>query len=484
VANLILIIDDDSNQRKTLSDILKVSGYLTLTARDGMEGMALFRQNPVDVVLIDLRLPDVSGIDVLRSVKTDRPSAEAIIVTGSATLDLAIEATNRGAFSFIRKPYEIGELMLQVRRALEKQQAREQILRQVAELKEMNAELRSLHEVSAAITGTIDREELFSQILRILTKLEVFRVEATGSLFLLEGESLRLACDTGHAGDFLIDHSDLRTGECLCGLSARTGEVIVSDDCAKDCRHTLKYRGMKPHGHVVVPIKAGIKLVGILCLYTTAGTIVEDSKVRMLLSVGNQIGVAVENARLHAETKELSLHDPLTGLANRRLMEVVFERSFAKAKRFGRQLSIIMADIDHFKKYNDTHGHSAGDRALCDVAKAISEYTRDVDFTARYGGEEFFILLPDTSPVGAREIAARLREKVEAVTEVTISLGITSYNYMVQKKEDLITMADEALYKAKQNGRNRIELHLPPASDSSSPDEVQRDGSTPEGGGQ
>ncbi len=123
----ILIIDDDSNLRKTLSDILRAKGYETLAAKDGTEGLSLIGQKPVNLALVDLRLPDISGLEVLARIKADYPFTEAIILTGNASLDSAIDATNKGAFSFLQKPYDIDQLLLHIRRAIEKQQAEEKI---------------------------------------------------------------------------------------------------------------------------------------------------------------------------------------------------------------------------------------------------------------------------------------------------------------------------------------------------------------------
>ena len=119
----ILIIDDDANLRKTLADILRVRGYEPFTARNGAEGIGLLKETRVNLVLIDLGLLDIPGIDILLQVKSDFPATEAIILTGNATLDSAMEATNRGAFSYLVKPYEIEQLLLNIRRAIEKQQA-------------------------------------------------------------------------------------------------------------------------------------------------------------------------------------------------------------------------------------------------------------------------------------------------------------------------------------------------------------------------
>ncbi len=133
----ILIVDDDPNLRKTLSDILRAKGYEAFAAKDGGEGLAMIKDHIFDIVLIDLKLPDMSGLEVLVKVKADHPHMEAIILTGNATLDSAIEATNKGVFSYLQKPYEIDQLMLQVRHAIEKQQAEEKIRRHQEHLEEL-----------------------------------------------------------------------------------------------------------------------------------------------------------------------------------------------------------------------------------------------------------------------------------------------------------------------------------------------------------
>lgn len=130
----ILIIDDDANLRKTLADILHHKGYETVVAADGREGLAQLRKHPVHLALIDIGLPDISGVEVLKGIKAENPTTEAIILTGNATLDTAIEAANQGAFSYLVKPYEIEQLLLNIRRAVEKRQAevdREELIREL-----------------------------------------------------------------------------------------------------------------------------------------------------------------------------------------------------------------------------------------------------------------------------------------------------------------------------------------------------------------
>lgn len=123
----ILLIDDDVGMGKTLQDILKAKGYETFVAGDGAEGLAFLKGNPVNLVLTDLGLPDMTGIDILREVKAVYPAIQVIILTGSATFDSAVEATNLGAFSYLLKPYDIDQLFLHIQRAIEKQRVEEEL---------------------------------------------------------------------------------------------------------------------------------------------------------------------------------------------------------------------------------------------------------------------------------------------------------------------------------------------------------------------
>lgn len=140
----ILIIDDDPNLRKTLADILRLKGYETVSAANGTDALTLLRENPVNLALIDIGLPDISGVEVLKRIKADYPSTEAIILTGNATLDSAIEAANSGAFSYLVKPYDIEQLMLNIRRAIEKLQTEADRVRLILELRAALAKVKQL----------------------------------------------------------------------------------------------------------------------------------------------------------------------------------------------------------------------------------------------------------------------------------------------------------------------------------------------------
>ena len=168
-----------------------------------------------------------------------------------------------------------------------------------------------------------------------------------------------------------------------------------------------------------------------------------------------------EEKRLEEELRRLSTTDALTGLFNRRFLDESLHTELDRARRSDNRLSVIMFDVDHFKRFNDTHGHEQGDRVLQAVAQALRGALRNYDLPCRYGGEEFLAILPDTLPDGALAVAERLRMDIEAMRvdglQVTVSLGVASVTGSDpgENAEQLVARADAALYRSKQEGRNR-----------------------------
>ena len=173
-----------------------------------------------------------------------------------------------------------------------------------------------------------------------------------------------------------------------------------------------------------------------------------------------QLAATIKVSRLHAQVVELSLTDPLTGLHNRRYLDLFLTNEIARGHRSAHQVSTILVDIDHFKDYNDHFGHPAGDEALRRVAECLTNGRRTTDVVARIGGEEFAVILPETDIHGALKCAEKLRTSVAAISDlkrpITISLGISVFNEDIFKPETLLQQADQALYEAKKTGRNRI----------------------------
>ncbi len=192
-----------------------------------------------------------------------------------------------------------------------------------------------------------------------------------------------------------------------------------------------------------------------------------DLEVELLATKGGEVGYLTEVfrdmvARLRTsrvELERLSVTDPLTGLDNRRRMMESLQNEVLRSRRLEHVFSVVMADVDHFKLYNDAHGHPAGDEALKCVATVLRGALRDVDSVARYGGEEFFVLMPETSVEEAANMAKRVRTLLAKhpppAGAVTLSFGVAAYPAHGDSGEALISAADEALYEAKRSGRDR-----------------------------
>jgi len=181
-----------------------------------------------------------------------------------------------------------------------------------------------------------------------------------------------------------------------------------------------------------------------------------EEDVNMLKAVADQAAVAVNKAQLW----DMAVTDSLTGLYVRRYFMMKLQEEIHRAERYNKVLSVIMADLDHFKSVNDTYGHAAGDRVLQAVGHYLRKNIRDVDILARYGGEEFVFLLPDADKEAAVCLSERLRRgledlRVDDLPAPSLSLGVASYPADSVRLEDLIQQADAALYAAKQTGRNR-----------------------------
>ncbi len=181
----------------------------------------------------------------------------------------------------------------------------------------------------------------------------------------------------------------------------------------------------------------------------------------MLNQFAAHAAMALRNARLMAEVERLANEDGLTGLANRRVFEEVLAREVARSRRTLEPLSLVVFDVDYFKRVNDSLGHQAGDDVLRRVAKALAAAARDIDLVARYGGEEFTVILPNCSLDDAVRVAERMRSGVSGVggdddlPGVTLSAGVAAIPTNAADEESLIAAADEAMYTSKRAGRDR-----------------------------
>ena len=224
---------------------------------------------------------------------------------------------------------------------------------------------------------------------------------------------------------------------------------------------------LKPEEFLTVPLKAKDKIIGVLFAdnpYTHRPITSDD--IRVLTMFANQAGLAIENSRLYEQTLIRSRADSLTGLWNHGYFQYRLQEEISLSQKTGQPLSVIMADIDNFKIYNDTFGHQRGDQALVQVAQLLKSAARKQDSLYRYGGEEFAVLLVETDKKEAYRIAEELRQAVERYDfpqkeilpdkKLTISLGVAAFPDNANSKDTILNYADKSLYEAKHQGKNRI----------------------------
>ncbi len=222
----------------------------------------------------------------------------------------------------------------------------------------------------------------------------------------------------------------------------------------------------------IVPITNNNQTLGIIAVDNImSGRAIKTDDLFSVAVVANELGVALEHARLFHMYKIKACIDPLTKVFNRGTTEELLLKAFNKARRGDFNLSLGMADIDFFKKFNDDFGHLAGDSVLRLVAATMKKFSRPGDHVGRFGGEEFIFILNDTNFNSALFYGERLRRKVEKLGQLlskrftnhylTISVGISSYESSVKNMDELIERADKALYKAKEEGRNRVKGSVP-----------------------
>jgi diguanylate cyclase (GGDEF)-like protein len=256
-----------------------------------------------------------------------------------------------------------------------------------------------------------------------------------------------------------------------CWALRRGGPFVTEPGSQLRCAHAAP----SEHELLCVPMVAQGEILGSIHIRLHEGHPADiETRKALAISMGEQLGLAMANFRLRETLRNQSIRDPLTNLYNRRYVQESLEREVHRARRNKRPVSVVMLDVDHFKSFNDTFGHDAGDAVLKAVAAVFKSNVRKEDIVCRYGGEEFMLVLPDASLDNAGRRAEFVRSAVEdmhvthdgrKLDEVTLSMGVASFPSHGQTWEAVVAAADAALYKAKRAGRNRVVLHENPPTD-------------------
>ncbi|MFO7819257.1 MAG: diguanylate cyclase [Halanaerobacter sp.] len=320
------------------------------------------------------------------------------------------------------------------------------------------AGLSILQRTSSTINSTLKLEEVFNLTVDVI--MGTMGVSMAG-LFLLDEDknNLNLVASTGlpqcDTKEKLINKA-----KELCWVVIKKEEAIIEDEIPNE-HNELNLFNVK--SGMLIPLKIRDKVIGALA----AGQLdfkrkFKEADTRFVTTLSNQIAIAIENARMYNQMEELATKDGLTKLYNHSHFQEMLSKEIEKARRYDRNLSLLMMDIDNFKEFNDIYGHQVGDEVLKKLAKLLRQEVRDADIVARYGGEEFAVILPETDLDGAVEIGQRLNKVIRNMIveyedlelTFTISIGASSYHKNKSKK-GLINDADDALYQAKHDGKDQ-----------------------------
>lgn len=322
--------------------------------------------------------------------------------------------------------------------------------------REQLAYMQALHEVSNAIFRSVRLDEMLKSVAQsLITQLGFDRTRVY--LINKEGESLESV--------LTLDQRQQEGQEKESFPLKRGVHPMVDLILGKSDERIEKYQGTI----LYLPLRTRDENMGILMVDNLLSQqIIPPEQVTILTAVAGQLGMAIKNARLFQGVEELSITDGLTNLYLMRYFRQRLKEEFYRAERTHGQLSMMIMDVDHFKRFNDTYGHQVGDTILSTIAERLLANARKVDLAARYGGDEFVILLPDTAADEALLLADRLHQAIsrEPLTlsdnrqvHFTVSIGVATYPTHAASTDELMRHADEALYWIKSHGRNRIRLY-------------------------
>jgi diguanylate cyclase (GGDEF)-like protein len=451
----ILVVEDDSFFRVFFSDLLKEEGYTVDTASSGNEALRMLGDREYHVVITDLVLPDITGLDVLSRAKEHDPTIDVIVVTGHANMETAIYALKNGARDYLVKPINHDELKHAVALSLEQRQ----LLDENQELKQQI----NLFQVSQSIANCQEQERLWKLILDSLAK-EIGVSRGLG-FFLEERDELVLKELKGFdeepgrkVGAFAMTKFDQEGG--LEGSFFLLNKFHLPPDYARlegldDLKETM-----------TLFIRSPSTLLGVVFLFNEPGlNLPGNLKLGNIHFLLDQSSLALENAVRYARARNLVNIDDLTGLYNYRYLDLTLSREVKRAERYGAHLAVLFLDLDFFKTVNDTHGHMVGSKVLSEVGALLKQSVREEDTVIRYGGDEYTVILVETDATGAAVVAERIRRSIAEHRflggegfdiHVTASIGCACYPEDTSTKSGLLELADQAMYRGKASGKNVV----------------------------
>lgn len=360
----------------------------------------------------------------------------------------------------------LGGLTRENRRSLRLEQEARSTLKELALSLEQRSRLSEQRRVLGAYAGILQSCENMNEALNVTAEVIAQLLPNTGGrCYVLRSSLNQVEAISRFGAETIVSDSVWAPSACW-GL--RRGQSHHSGHGAGNvyCNH-LHIEDLPENGWTLcVPLMAQGVSLGLLHVNGASGGSNED--VQVVEAIAEQLSLAMINLQLRESLRVQSLRDPLTGLYNRRYLEENTQRELQRCQRRGLPLSVIMLDIDHFKRFNDEHGHAAGDAMLVAIAQTLQAHTREEDIVCRYGGEEFTLVMSEASSEQAQRRAEEIRSAIAATTVVhmrktlgpaTTSLGVSTFPSDGSTPAELIGAADTALYQAKAEGRDRFVVH-------------------------
>jgi two-component system cell cycle response regulator len=474
----VLIADDSPLVLRMIEKMLAGAGFTIVTARDGIEAIEKAFAEDVGLVILDVMMPRMNGYQACRILKTEASTKDipVVILTSKDQAGDRFWGLETGADHYITKdaePHRILELVKKIlsssdapvrARSTDSQRTSIDILSRVNDLLDRKLyEATILSEIGRIARSLVHFDETFTSVMSIVGRVVDFTV---GAMAFVEEEDLDVVLMLQRpAAPQVIEDAKARL---LDAISRERAGAPFTKVQARLFAPTGSEASATPEtalaGFASFPIVTNNRLSGLLAVGGKAASRITTDTESFLAQVANQAQIVTENSRLFDRVKNLSIRDGLTDLFNHKHSIELVNAEFERVGRYEGGVSLLMVDIDHFKKINDEHGHPAGDAVLREVARVLKDTLRGVDALGRYGGEEFMAILPHTAHDEAQQTAERLRKAIadhsfragDRELSATVSVGVASYpSQTVDSPNALIREADKALYRAKQAGRNR-----------------------------
>lgn len=434
----ILVVDDEVRMRESVRDLLEAYGHSSIVAANGHIALDILREESIELVLLDLNMPEVTGLELLDLIKEEFPDVDVVIVSGEATFANATEALRQGVSDFLRKPYSPVELLGIIENVLKKRTLEKDIKQVHQKLEASEYRYRFIVDNSPDIIYMLDEAGYFC-----------FVNDRIGQLLDYKQNDL-----LGHHFSEIVHEEDMEKAK-YAFAERRTG-----DRASRNVEFRLRCKDNSQPSRYFESRTVSIELNS-MGIYREAGA--NEHCYVGTYGVARDIS---ERKRAEEIINFQLYHDLLTQLPNRALLRDRLGLAISQAKRSGTQLALMYLDMDRFKVINDSLGHVAGDQLLQTVANRLRNCLRDSDTLARVGGDEFNLLVPEIS---GRVDAIRLVEKVMANLKdpifidgvevfVSFSIGIAIFPDDGESMDSLIKHADIAMYHVKRHGKDGYEF--------------------------